>query len=179
MRLIHVLEWLGVYVLLADQLERLRVHRYAFVFWRSQSLNRLFCHFHVFKIGAHDFCPVFRFSFCCRWAGTTFNLFFGGRDKFCVWWEMILEKISEFIETDSGIAVYINSSENSVNFILNQIVSMLFKKVSQICHVYKPFIVAVYRSKSSLDRVIRCLLQILYQHLDSLLQINFGLKQLK
>jgi len=68
MRLIHVLEWFGVNVLLADLLERLRVHRYATVFCRRQALAWLlfFSKFNVFKIGAHDFCPVFRISLCCR-----------------------------------------------------------------------------------------------------------------
>lgn len=46
---------------------------------------------------------------------------------------MILEKISEFIETYSGITVNVNSSDNRVDFILNQVVSMLLKKVSQVC----------------------------------------------
>jgi len=45
---------------------------------------------------------------------------------------MILEKNSEFIETNFGVTIYVNASEDCVNFIFNQVVSMLLEKVSQI-----------------------------------------------
>ena len=69
---------------------------------------------------------------------------------------MVLEKISEFIETNSGITIYVNASKDCVNFVFNQVVTMLLKKVGQVFQRYNPFIVAVYGPECSLDGVIRC-----------------------
>lgn len=69
---------------------------------------------------------------------------------------MVLEKISEFIETNSGITIYVNASEDCVNFIFNQVVTMLLEKVGQVGQRYELFIVAVYGPEGSLDGVIGC-----------------------
>jgi hypothetical protein len=64
---------------------------------------------------------------------------------------MVLKKRSEFIETNFCITIHVNASENCVNFVLNQVVSMLLEKVGQVGEVYEPFVMAVYSPEGSLD----------------------------